>query len=109
MSISVSELTSTIVNAAKGELEDHWPEIKEYAKAEARKMAESIKMIGKLTAQGRMSPAAAKIHLRIQKNATSSVLLTIEGLGLLTVEKAINASINAIKDIVNTGVGFKLI
>ena len=47
--------------------------------------------------------------MEIQKNASRTVLLTIEGLGLLAVEAAINAALNVVKDAVNTGIGFTLL
>jgi hypothetical protein len=37
------------------------------------------------------------------------VLLAIQGLGLLSVEAAINAALNVVKNTVNTAVGFALI
>ena len=109
MSVNVTQLTRDMVAAAKGELSDEWPEIKMYAEAEARKIAETIKMVGKLYAQGKITAAAAKLHLKIQRNAARMVLLTVEGLGILAVEKAINAAVRAIKDSVNAAVGFVLI
>ena len=109
MSINVSQLAKQIKDAARVELTDQWPDIKDYASTESKKIAETIKMIAKMTAAGTMSQKAAKIHLRIQKNAATTVLLTVEGLGLLAVENAVNASIRAIQDSVNTAVGFKLI
>ena len=109
MSINVSQLARQMVGAAKTELTDEWPEIKQYAEAEARKIAETIKMIGRLHAQGKITKKAAKLHLRIQKNAAVTVLLTVEGLGLLAVENAINAAVKAIRQAVNTAVGFSLV
>lgn len=109
MSINVSQLTAQMVGAAKGELTDQWPEIKQYAEAEARKIAETIKMIAKLHAQGSISKKAARLHLRIQKNAAVTVLLTVEGLGILAVENAINAAVRAVKEAVNTALGFALL
>ncbi|MDH3647539.1 MAG: hypothetical protein OER80_12285 [Gammaproteobacteria bacterium] len=107
--INVATLTKQIRDAAKGELTDKWPEIKDYANTEAKKIAETIKMISIMTAAGKMSQKAAKIHLRIQKNAATTVLLTVEGLGLIAVENAINAAVRVIQDTVNKAVGFRLI
>lgn len=107
--INVSQLTKQIKDAAKGELTESWPEIKDYVNAESKKIAETVKMISIMTAAGKMTQKEAKIHLRIQKNAATTVLLTVEGLGLLAVENAVNAAIKAINDVVNQAVGFKLI
>lgn len=109
MSINVSQLRKLMVAAAKEEFGEKWPEVKEYAESEAKKIAETIKMIGKLRAKGEISSNAARLHLRIQKNSARMVLLTVEGLGLLAVEQAINAAIRAVRDTVNTALNFKLI
>jgi hypothetical protein len=45
----------------------------------------------------------------MQKNSALAVMLTVEGLGLLTVESAINAALGAVRDSVNTAVGFALL
>jgi hypothetical protein len=109
MSLNVSQLRRAMVNAAKDELGDKWPEIKVYAESEAKKIAETIKMIAKLTKDGDISISAARLHLNIQKNAARTVLLTVEGLGLLAVEAAVNAAVRAIRETVNTALGFALI
>ena len=51
----------------------------------------------------------AELHLQIQKNAMRSVLLTVEGLGLLAAEQAINQALALVKDQVNAAVGFALL
>ncbi len=109
MSLKVRELTKAMLAAAKGELVDSWPEVKEYAAAEAKKTAQTLVMIEKLSLQGKITKQQAKIHLRMQKNSALAVLLTLEGLGILAVENAINAALKAIQDSVNTAVGFALI
>jgi len=109
MSVKIRELKTLMVSAAKRELLDEWPDVKAYAETESKKIAETIKMIGTLTAQGKMSKAAAKLHLRIQRNAARTVLLTVEGMSLLAVEAAINAAIQSIRDVVNDALGFALI
>ena len=109
MAINTGQLKSLMVNAAKHEMGETWPEIRFYAESEARKIAETIKMIGKLTEEGRISASAARLHLRIQKNAAMTVLLTVEGMSLLAVESVINATIRAIRDSVNASVKFALI
>jgi len=45
----------------------------------------------------------------IQQNAFKIVLLSEEGLGLLTVEAALNAVLKVIRSAVNTALGFTLI
>lgn len=109
MALNVSSLAKSMTEAAKGKLKDHWPEVKEFARAEARKTAETLSMIERLTLLGEMNLKQAKALLQMQKNSALAVLLTVEGLGLLTVEAAINAALGSVKDTVNTALGFALL
>jgi hypothetical protein len=96
-------------DAAREVLDESWPDVKEYARSEFKKIAESIAMIARLRAAGKISAKKARLHLDIQKNASRMVLLTVEGLGILTVERAINAALGVVRDTVNTAVGFALL
>ena len=44
-----------------------------------------------------------------EKQATQAVLLTIEGIGLITAQQAINAAIGAVREVVNKALGFALL
>jgi len=107
--INLSELLTNMLSAAKDSLKDKWPEAEGYAKTEFKKIGESILFIQKEVAAGRMSQEKAKLHMDIQKNSTKMVLLTLEGLGILAVEAAINAALAVIKDTVNSALRFSLL
>jgi hypothetical protein len=109
MALNVSDLAKSMVGAAKGKLGEHWPEVKEYAKSEARKTAETLALIERLSLTGDINARQAKALLQMQKNSAQAVLLTIEGLGLLAVEAAINAALAAVRETVNGAVGFVLL
>jgi hypothetical protein len=109
MALNVGDLAKTILAAAQDSLKKSWPDVKEYAEAEAKKTAQTITMIETLFLAGKITKTEARIHLRMQKNSSISVLLAIEGLGILAVEKAINAAVRAVKDVVNTALGFSLV
>lgn len=109
MALSASQLGKDMVAALKGALMEKWPEIKEYGEAEAKKLAQTLVMIEALRVSGKINEEQATLHLEIQKNATRTVLLTIEGLGILAAEAAINAALNVVKDAVNTALGFALL
>ncbi len=109
MALKTSELVKPMLGAARGKLEEKWPEIKEYAKAEAKKLADTLVMIERLKLQDKITREQAKLLLDIQRNTSRTVILTIEGLGLLAAEAAINAALKAIKDAVNTATGWKLL
>lgn len=109
MSLDTSQLTQEMLAAFQGVLAKKWPEIKEYAETEAKKLAQSLAMIELLSVSGKINAAQASLHLEIQKNATRMVFLTLEGLGMLAAEAAINAALNVVKESVNKALGFALI
>ena len=72
-------------------------------------LGEAIAFIEAQRALNAMSEDRARMHLEMQKNTASSVLLTLEGLSALAVEVAINAALDVVRGTVNTAVGFVLI
>lgn len=109
MSLNASQLSKEILGAFKGVLTKKWPDIREYGEAESKKLAQTLIMIEALMASGKINEEQASLHLEIQKNATRTVLLTLEGLGILAVEAAINAALGVVRGAVNTAIGFALL
>lgn len=109
MALNASKLGKDILATFEGTFKKKWPEIKEYGEAESKKLAETLIMIEALKVSGKINEEQAVLHLEIQKNASRTVLLTIKGLGILTVEAAINEALNVVKDTVNTALGFNLL
>lgn len=109
MALRASTLVKEMLAAAKGEVADKWPEVKVYAEAEAKKLAQTLVMIEKLKVSKRITKKQAEILLDMQKQTSRIVLLTIEGLSLLAAEAAVNAAIKSIRDAVNDAIGWKLI
>lgn len=109
MALDAGKLGKDILGALKAAFQDKWPEMKEYGEAEAKKLAQTLVMIEALRAAGKISEEQAQLQLNIQKNASRTVLLTLEGLGLLAAEAAINAALDVVKEAVNTAVGFVLV
>lgn len=105
----VSELAETMANAAKQSLAADWPKAKKFAKPEFSRLAQSLVDIGELAASEEISALEAQSLLAIHRNTTKTVLLTVQGLGLLAVENAINAALGAVKDTINTAVGVAVI
>ena len=109
MSLKTSALVKAMLSAAKGEVEERWPDIKTYAEAEAKKLAQTLVMIEKLKVSGQINRKQAKLLLDMQKQTSRVVLLTIEGLSLLAAEAAINAAMKSIRDMVNDSIGWRLV
>ena len=109
MKLSASDLVDPMVQAAKTSLAQDWGKAKDYAEPEMAKLATSLVDIAALVAKRKVNRRQAKALLDIHKNTTRTVLLTIEGLGLLAVEDAINAALQAVSGTVDKALGFALL
>ena len=108
-SINIASLAKDMLGAAKPALEGYWKEVKPFVEKESKSFVQNLAMIAKLKLQGKMSKEEALLHIQIQKNSYRTVLLAVEGLGLLAVENALNAAIGAIRKAVNTAIGWTLL
>lgn len=107
--INISSIVSAMSEAAFSKLKDSVPDAKKYVESEMKKIGQSIAYIEDEVLAGRMNLEKASLHLDIQKNASKTVLLTLEGLGIIAVERAINAALSVVKDTVNGALGFALL
>lgn len=107
--INVPEVLSQMLTAAEGVFDQKWPQVKDFAETEFEKLAKTLEQIGKLTATGQITEGEAGVLLEMQKNTGRTVMLALEGMGLLLVEQAINAALDVVKDTVNNAIGFALI
>lgn len=104
--ISAAALAGPIIGALKGSFKDNWPQIKDYAEGEGKKLANSLEQIVKLRATGQITNDECYVLLEMQKNTARAVLLALKGMALLLVEQAINAALAAVRDVVNGAIGF---
>ncbi len=109
MSLKIGDILAPMVGAAKDSLSSDWPMVRDYAKPELKQLAQSLVTRGKFAVNQKISAAEAKSLLRIHKNTTLMVMLTIEGLGVIAAENAINAALKAARDAVNAALPFKLV
>jgi len=109
MALDVGALAGTIFNAVRPVLADEWNDVENYAKTEATKLAATLAQIEELSLAGKISQDEAAALLDMQKHATQAVLLTIEGIGLITAQQAINAAVGSIRGVVNKALGFALL
>jgi hypothetical protein len=107
--INFVSIGKSMLEAAKAELSSHWKEVKPFAEKEVKSFTENLKFIAKLKAEGKINEAQALLYIDIQKSSMRIVLLTIQGLGILTVENAINSAINVVKDTVNSAIGWAVL
>ena len=109
MDLKTGELAAQMTEAAIRSFGADWPKAKDYARAELKKLAQSLIDIAKLIAAGKVNKQQAQALLQIHRNTTQTVLLTIEGLGVIAVENAINAALGAVATAVNKAAGLALL
>lgn len=98
-----------MLQAARRSLGDDWSEARDYARTAFNNLARTLQMIERLMRRGKVTRQQARILLEIQKNTTRTVLLTVEGLGVVAAERAIDAALDAARDVVNRALGWKLV
>jgi hypothetical protein len=107
--LNTRRVAKDMAAAASGVFKDKWPDVKDYAESEMKKLAESLAMLSRGVAKGTIARKAAKALLGIHKNSAKAVMLTVEGLGLLLVEAAINAAMKVVRDAVNAAAGVAIL
>lgn len=109
MALDTASLIQPMLDAVQPVLKKSWGEAKDYAQSEARKIAETLATIEQLSAKKQITQPQASALLDMQKNATRAVMLTLEGIGLIAAQNAINAALKAIAPTVNKALGWSLI
>jgi predicted ATP-grasp superfamily ATP-dependent carboligase len=109
MALNLEALAGAILGAVKPVLKKHWKDAKNYAETESRKMAQTLENIARLLAEGKITRQQAEILVEMQANSMRAVFLTVEGIGVIAAQKAINAAVDAVRDTVNGAVGFSLL
>jgi len=109
MAFNIDQLIGAMLAAVKPVLVKDWGEAAPYAKTEATKIAHTLANIAELRAANQINDDQAAALLDMQKQASQAVLLAIEGIGLIAAQKAINAALAAVRDVVNGALGFSLL
>ncbi len=102
-------LLDDLLTSAQGVLGDSFDDVRPYATSEFRKLIDTLVTISELRASGKIDDEQARLLLDIQKNASRTVLLTLEGLGIVTVERLLSSALGTITDTVNRTLGFDLL
>lgn len=107
--MNLDQLAAAMLAAIKNVLAGSWQNVATLAAGEAQKLGQTLIAIESMAAQGTITKDQADILLDMQRHATRAVLLSIEGIGILLAEQAIDAALNAVGSAVNKAVGFTLI
>jgi hypothetical protein len=109
INIDVDRLVQDMAAAAATILKTRWPDVKSYAETEFRKIGETIALIAREWARGEITEEQATLLLDMQKGASRSVMITVEGMAVVAAEQAINAAFDSVRRTVNAAIGFALI
>ncbi|MBS2033275.1 MAG: hypothetical protein JST54_35705 [Deltaproteobacteria bacterium] len=109
MTIDVADLAKRMLAVAIPELGNGASAVEHFAQMEMTKLAQTAAGIEAAAAAGTVTEEIAASLLQMQKCAAQSVLTTAEGLGLVAVEKAINAALGILKAALNTALGWRLL
>ncbi len=80
-----------------------------FARTEGEKIALAIRQIAEMVRDGEILPEEAPLYFDIQLQHSRAVLRTVEGIGLIAAEDAINGTLDLIKGAVTTALGFPLV
>ncbi|GGB75925.1 hypothetical protein GCM10007424_14870 [Flavobacterium suaedae] len=107
--VDFKKMLKDMLGVAKTEFSDYWKEVKPYAEKELKSFLDNVKLIAKLKLKNTINEEQAKLHMNLQINSMRMVFLTIEGLGLLAVQSAINSMIDIARNTVNTAIGWTIL
>ena len=103
------KLLSLMVSAAQEIAQNNWDDIQEIAESEFEVILYRIEKIEKQRTAGSLKKDEAKLLLSFQVSTLQIVLIRLEVLRNLEVQRMVNAVLNAIGSIVNEIVNFELI
>jgi hypothetical protein len=104
MEINVDDIIKKMMDAAEDAFEDGWDLVKNYAPGEFKKMAVNLADIAQNVAQFELDnsqgypPKTGKVLFKMQVDSCIAVLVAVTQLTIITVQKAINAILQVIKE-----------
>lgn len=109
MSLDPAHLAKPMLVAAQQSLGANWGKVRDYAESELKRLAQSLADTAQLVADGKITAQEAASLLRIHQHTGTTVMLTVEGMGIIAVENAINAALGVVRDAVNKAAGAQIL
>lgn len=106
--IDIEALVKEMGKAALPYLKAGAAKAREFGLHEADKLVRTAVMLAEGVAKGTIDEAEAKLVLDVQRTASRSVLLTIQGLGIVAVENALNAALAVLRQGIQIAIGVTL-
>ena len=107
--VTSANLGDKMLEAAKTSFGAKFKVIEHFVKAESEKLAITLRMIIEARDAGQISKEEASILLNGQKVSAIAVLTAAEGMTAVAAQAALNASLNVVKEFVNSKLGFTLL
>jgi hypothetical protein len=107
MAVDIDALGNSMIAAGRTLVGNIWEQMETFAIPELKKIAVQIAALADPTTG--WTPEARKLLFRMQVRSAVSVIVAMTSLMMLEVQNAINAILQAVKDVVNTAVGIPLI
>ncbi len=105
----LSDILDEMSTAVQKVLKSKWKKVKPLAELQFKSIIYNLEQIAELKLQGKITEEQARLHLTIQKESIRTILLSFEGIGIVTAEEAINSALSAVKTIVNKAIGWKIL
>ncbi len=105
----LSDILDEMSTAVQKVLKSKWKKVKPLAELQLKSIIHNLEQIAELKLQGKITEEQARLHLTIQKESIRTILLSFEGIGIVTAEEAINSALSAVKTIVNKAIGWKIL
>ncbi|MFA8343685.1 MAG: hypothetical protein ACEPO8_12015 [Rhodothermaceae bacterium] len=106
--LEINDLIEKVTGAIQNVLGDNWQQAQDFAESEAKKFVQNIAEISMWKKTGKISEEQGIVLLRMHQRSMKMVLTALEGISLVLAERAINAAIKVIGDIVNGIIGWNL-
>lgn len=105
----LSDILDEMSIAVQKVLKTKWKKVKPLAELQLKSIIHNLEQIAELKLQGKITEEQARLHLTIQKESIRTILLSFEGIGIITAEEAINSALTSVKTIVNKAIGWKIL
>jgi hypothetical protein len=109
MALDSDQLLKAMLEAAKNSLGNNWQLAATTAKDRFQGLAQILVDIETDKLNGDLTESEAQENLEMHQNAVQGALQSLQGIGKLMAQAAINAAMAAVKDIVNKAIGWTLI
>lgn len=107
--VTADNLGEKMLEGAKTAFGEKFAKVRTFARAEAEKLAVTLRMIIEARHRNEISEDESRILLNQQKVASAAVLAAIEGMTAVAVQAAIDAALGVVRQFVNGKLGFNLL